>query len=986
MSRRRKYGQTVIAISLTIVFFFLMIFLCPNQNVQSYEKTGAMTTNTPPPYDSRAINRTAEIENILLSINESLLASHIQKLQDYKTRYAYYVNKCYQASESMYSLFERNGLDASYDEFVYKGWNMRNVIGEKPGTSTSDAIFIICAHYDSISGSASWFNAPGADDNGSGTAAVMTAAEILSDYEFNYTIRFIAFSGEELGLRGSAHYAENANAAGENVSGVINLDMIAHNPDPPSTAVNLNTNTLSEDLADFTVVTAQKYQNISKLQVDKNINPATNSDHASFWTYGYKAHMLIEKIFNSANYHLPTDTIDKLNMTYCANVTQIAIATIAELAELNSTDNAPPAHTPGFPPPNGYGNATPTISIEITDPTDLNISSLEMWVNGIFTTPNLVPIPLGCNVTFVPALPYTDGQIVNVTLCMNDSAGNGFNYSWEFTVDATPPDPPTNFTINLTRIEAVKRGLVIDLGTSGEGDSKHALSPSVIYHEGEFKMWYTGHNGSKYHIMYANSTDGISWNKHGVVLTHGDSGDSDVNYVADPTVIYDEGEYKMWYSGDDASAIFPTHIMYANSTDGLLWNKHGSVIDIGPPGSLDSVYANHPSVVKTDEYEMWYSSSDNNAYRISYANSSDGINWVKHPTHAIENTGSEYERILIIHPSVVYDDGRYHMWYTGYDGLKRRTLYSNSTNGIEWQKSGGRAIDVGTSGTYDPFRASQCSALMIDNEVKLWYSAYDQYFAGTWRIMYSNLTPNDDKSDLSISWSPSTSADLKHYDICLGDSPSVLSPWETHTQWNHSSFVENGLGDENNTNRYYKVRATDKVGNTNECDIIVGKIGTNMTSGWSLIGNSFLEGNTNLARALTTAAWDFARCYDAYDQANPWKSNVSDRPSILNTLESLNQTTGIWTHVNTEEIYVAAGTVKNITLNLQQGWNLITYPHHETMTVETALTGLPWDIVEGFNESAEYDLMNLAPSDYLYPGMAYWIHMTSAAVWDAVNL
>ena len=63
------------------------------------------------------------------------------------------------------------------------------------GYTENDEIYVVCAHFDSVSG------APGADDDGSGVAAFLACAYLMSQYEFNHTIRFVGFSGEEQGLR-----------------------------------------------------------------------------------------------------------------------------------------------------------------------------------------------------------------------------------------------------------------------------------------------------------------------------------------------------------------------------------------------------------------------------------------------------------------------------------------------------------------------------------------------------------------------------------------------------------------------------------------------------------------------------------------------------------------------------------------------------------------------------------------------------------------
>ncbi len=87
-------------------------------------------------------------------------------------------------------------------------WNASrppNVIAEKPGLNPSAGIVIICGHLDDMPSSGL---APGADDNGSGSIAVLQAAEILAPYNFDATLRFVLFTGEEQGLLGSAAYAQ----------------------------------------------------------------------------------------------------------------------------------------------------------------------------------------------------------------------------------------------------------------------------------------------------------------------------------------------------------------------------------------------------------------------------------------------------------------------------------------------------------------------------------------------------------------------------------------------------------------------------------------------------------------------------------------------------------------------------------------------------------------------------------------------------------
>ncbi|KYK28631.1 MAG: hypothetical protein AYK23_00155 [Candidatus Proteinoplasmatales archaeon SG8-5] len=905
-----------------------------------------------------------------------MVGKHIQNLQDFETRYSYRPDKCDKAAEYIYQVFDSNGLNASYDDFVFNHFEMRNVIGELRGTAYPDSIYIICAHYDST-GTMPWGFAPGADDNGSGTAAVLAAAELLSDYEFNHTIRFIAFSGEEQGLTGSGHYASVVKGEAQNISGVLNLDMIAYNPEPASVDVRIRHNAPSTSLANYINNVSQKYQSINSITATAVLDGTTNSDHASFWPE-YEAIQFFERQFNTPHYHSSTDIIDNCNLTYSANCTQIAIASLAELAGLIGTDTSPPALSPGFPPPNGFGKPDPIISIEITDPAPLNISTMEMQVDGLQVVPNQEIIPLGLNLTYDTPLTYPDGAIVNVSIFVEDIHGNGINYSWVFMIDGIAPQPPSNPAISVTRIEAVKQGLVIDSNTTGV-DDRYAWAPSVIFHDNEYKMWYSARSQTNFHIAYANSTDGLNWNKYGVVIAQGTSGEPDSGRALYPTVIFDNGEYTMWYSAYDSSHY---RIMYANSTDGLSWTKQSIVLDNGGISQYDTYNAYMPSVIKTNEYEMWYTGTNGRGDWLLYANSTDGINWNKWPEPVMtKESDLRYSKGRICFSTVAYD-GEYHMWYSGFDGSRHRTLYANSSNGIYWERLG-LAVNTGINGENDFLQAMWCSAIITPNETKLWYSGYAG--DGKYRILYANISMADYQTGLEVNWAPSTSTDILHYEICRANSLSGLTPWVTYLIMNDTAFVENGIGDEDDNNYYYRIRSVDKVGQYSECPQIVGKIGNNAAQGWNLVGNPFIEGNSTLAGPLSTVDWNAAMIYDIYDPAHPWKSNHTDRPPQLNTLGYVNQTTGIWINVVAPESYTSTGTVTNISIYLLEGWNLVAYPHHDVKIVSQALTGLPYDIVERFNPAAPYYISTMGATDPMYPGYSYWIHMTSAAVWFAVN-
>ncbi len=1019
-----------------------------------------------------SFNMASEIENILYQVDEELMGGHIEALQNFGTRYCYAVDECYEAADYIYSVFERNGLQVSFDDFIAGGHPMRNVVAELPGKTTSDKVFIICAHYDSITSNPYEF-APGADDNGSGTAAVMAAAELLSDYEFNYTIRFIAFSGEEEGLYGSYHYNDMMLQNGENICGVVNLDMIAYNPDPGSLFVDMDTagsNEISEPLADFTESIAEKYEHISKLDIWKT-RGVDSSDHAAFWD-DFPAFMFIERIFNTPNYHQASDTIDKLNLTYCSNVTQIAIATLAELAELDATDSSPPDHFDEYPVDGGYGPGDAEISIDIIDSSQINSSSIELHVLGSPVIPTLTPTPTGFTVSYLHVPGYADEDIVECNITAADIHGNTMYFNWSFTIDAIPPAPPTNFNIEIDRIEMEKYACVLARGPS-EYDGNGTSSPSIIFHDNEYKMWYAGRD-TGLQILYANSTNGISWNKHGIVLPHGGVGTLDYAGTSSPSVLYEDGEYKIWYTGDNGTT---SRILYANSTDGISWIKQGIALDLGTIGEYDDAQLLSPSVLyEGGEYKIWYTGIHDSIHRILYANSADGMSWNKYGMVLEASQYGEFDTHEVKNSCVVMTQDGYEMYYSGSKYDTFRILLANSTDGINWNKLG-MVLDTGDHAEYDSIQASDCTVLYHDDELKIWYSGYD---GGFWAILYSYLSDNEQDTDISLSWSSSPSEDIAYYELARSHSPhsfgcgsSVIlngtlagplslgqrffdlgctnirfcelwvdddefgeSPWDWWSLdevgtggwddyyidyktgivtlnpvnwptgwWDNPSYihgwiyctgdpvsrttstsmVDNGIGDEDTNDYYYTLKAVDKAGNTVECAYKVGKVGTETSTGWNLISSPFIEGNVPIKDALGSLEWTEVFSYNSSDHADHWRMNSTSMPDVLDDLDTITDGAAYWINVPPAEVYVSTGIVSNTSIRLDSGWNLISYPYHEGKQVADALAGLPYERVEGFDPIAPYKIATMLDTDIMVPGFGYWIYTSSAATWNIVN-
>jgi len=269
------------------------------------------------------------IPALISQVSRSGLSNSIFSLQSFQTRYAS-TAACEAAGSFLFDYFTQLGLLCEYDAFTFSSnRSSRNIVATLPGLTSPQREVIVCAHYDSTSNQPTVL-APGADDNASGTAAVMEFARILSSYSFDFTVKFICFSAEEWGLYGSQHYAQEARRKGEKIIAVINLDMIAFADQLPED-LDVIVNQSSEWLANRYIVMAKLY---GLLDIAKSINPSLKySDHSPFWDQGFSASLSIEDYsLNNRYYHKTSDTLDVLNLDFALAAAKVSLAVTADLA------------------------------------------------------------------------------------------------------------------------------------------------------------------------------------------------------------------------------------------------------------------------------------------------------------------------------------------------------------------------------------------------------------------------------------------------------------------------------------------------------------------------------------------------------------------------------------------------------------------------------------------------------------------------------
>ncbi len=247
-----------------------------------------------------------------------------------------------------------------------------------PGASEPERQVIVSGHYDSIdmvfktgpdgrrqldAEATVAAPAPGVTDDGSGTAAVMELARVMSKYQFRKTIVFVAFASEEYGLEGSGLYAQDAAAKHQIIEGVFNNDIIGSNVTGNGETTNRYVNVYSEEpddsssrqLARYMQEMNERYQPGFKVNlVFRHDRFGRGGDHSSFNAVGYTAIRVTTPMENFSNQHTPTDTFENTAPAYTALVAKANAAGIASLALAPKT---PEIRTPAPTGGRSFGSA-----------------------------------------------------------------------------------------------------------------------------------------------------------------------------------------------------------------------------------------------------------------------------------------------------------------------------------------------------------------------------------------------------------------------------------------------------------------------------------------------------------------------------------------------------------------------------------------------------------------------------------------------------
>ena len=254
-------------------------------------------------------------------------------------------NNTFNWLKNKYLSFGYSDSQISENAFTYNGNLTKNLILTKTGTKYPNTYVIVCGHYDTIAG-------PGVNDNGSGTSVILELARILKDVPTEYSIKFINFTGEEQGLRGSQNYVNtvvNGTNPKMSIKLVFNIDQVggvAGQVNNTITCERDTNNSPSTNNAASNAITQELMNCVSLYSpLQTNLSYAYGSDYMPFQSNGEIITGFYE--FNESNVpHTSADIYSNMDPVFVYNVAKAALGAVQHFAtaDLNSlsVNDCPP--------------------------------------------------------------------------------------------------------------------------------------------------------------------------------------------------------------------------------------------------------------------------------------------------------------------------------------------------------------------------------------------------------------------------------------------------------------------------------------------------------------------------------------------------------------------------------------------------------------------------------------------------------------------
>ncbi len=284
-------------------------------------------------------------ERVVISIEN--LKRHVRSIEFDRNPYEGYP-KLEQAAQYIQREFIRAGWDVKEDHFQWDGRTYKNIVAEKKGKTSPNRAVVLGAHYDTVPGS------PGADDNASAIAVLLEAARNLRSAPLESTVKLVAFSLEEYDFVGSTHYVKSLKKGGQEILGMISLEMVGFTGSKQSYPSYLNPK-YYPNVGDFIAIVGNERSkrlqekvcqsfktHVPQLPLEFLIVPGNGegmeevrlSDHSTFWDEGFPALLVTDTSFlRNPNYHLPSDRIETLDFEFMGKVATGVCYSVIELAK-----------------------------------------------------------------------------------------------------------------------------------------------------------------------------------------------------------------------------------------------------------------------------------------------------------------------------------------------------------------------------------------------------------------------------------------------------------------------------------------------------------------------------------------------------------------------------------------------------------------------------------------------------------------------------
>lgn len=252
----------------------------------------------------------------------------------------------------------------------------------------------------------------------------------------------------------------------------------------------------------------------------------------------------------------------------------------------------------------------------------------------------------------------------------------------------------------------------------------------VIKDENRYKMYFSWRPQKS--VAYVESADGIHWSEPEICIGPRPTAQGWEDDLNRPAVLKWDGIYHMWYTGQykPGEADGSSHIFYADSRDGIHFERQGGEPVLCPDCPWEKAAVMCPDVVWDDQakvYKMWYSGGEQyEPNAIGFATSPDGVHWQKHLGNPVfmADPSNRWEQHKAAGCHVMYVDGWYLMFYIGYHNEHYAQIgIARSRDGITgWQRHPNNPILAPEPGMWDGEACYKPYVVLEDSGWKLWYN------------------------------------------------------------------------------------------------------------------------------------------------------------------------------------------------------------------------------------------------------------------------